>query len=96
MNLNYQLFIKTSSAQLQQHEAEYCQLRSKYLVLLSEMNKPRSDSVGLAVAGTKINNSDDDRKAMMKILIQEAIQDTESKSFSSTLIEGRYVKMTSI
>ncbi|CAK8677308.1 unnamed protein product [Clavelina lepadiformis] len=62
-----------------QQEAEHCQLHSKYLVLLSEMNKPRTESVGLAVAGTKIETSDSDRREMVKILIKEALTDSELK-----------------
>ena len=42
------------------------------------MNKPRSDSVGLAVAGSKLDTSDEDRKEMLKILIQDAIKDAEA------------------
>jgi len=83
-------------SQLVTKEAELCQLNSKYLVLLAEMNKPRSDSVGLAVAGSKVESSDQDRKDMVKILIKEALEDTVEAahagwSMRRCVIGDRYV-----
>ena len=59
-------------------EAEQLQLHSKYLVLLSELNKPRSDSIGLAVA----SSSDSDRKEVVKLLINEALDDADVSQHS--------------
>ncbi|XP_078484325.1 TBC1 domain family member 2B-like [Ciona intestinalis] len=73
-------------------EAEYCQLHSKYLVLLSEMNKPRTESLGLTVSGTKIaGSSDADRKEMMmKILISEALDDAAENSTKEDQKESKW------
>ena len=54
-------------------EAEQLQLHSKYLVLLSELNKPRSENIGLAVS----SSSESDRKDVVKLLIKEALDDAD-------------------
>nr|CAB3266837.1 TBC1 domain family member 2B-like [Phallusia mammillata] len=80
--------LETMHDKVRLKEAQYCQLNSKYLVLLAEMNKPRSESVGLAVSDSKISPSDKDRKDMVKILIQEAL--AESESSPTMRRESRY------
>ena len=44
------------------------------------MNKPSKDSLGLAVEGEKVCPSDGDRKEMVKILIQDALDDVDVTS----------------
>ena len=48
------------------------------------MNKPSAENVGLAVAGKTIaSTNDEDRRALVKGLIREAIQDDDALSSSS-------------
>ena len=53
------------------------------------MNKPTSESFGLAVGDTKVVASDKDRKEMLKILIQDAIKNPGPDAIDSSLLEER-------